>query len=77
MTRTVIDPDDQARVWSQVEIKVNLGNYESATFSVGCSRTCRDTDSAIKRMQEKIARQNEAQVAEVMEKFKTLAAERE
>lgn len=76
MTTEVVN-DNQARVWSQVEVKVNLGNYESATFSVGCSRSCRDSDAAISRMQKKIAESNEAQVAEIIERFKEIAKEKE
>lgn len=67
--------DDSARVWATTEIKVNLGNYQSATFSVGASRSCRDSDASIARTQKKIAEQNEAQIQEVMEKFRALSTD--
>lgn len=61
-----------ARVWGQITVKVNLGDYNSAEVSTGHSRDCRDTDRSILRMQKKIAEQNEAVIQTAMESLESL-----
>lgn len=61
-----------ARVWGQITVKVNLGDYNSAEVSTGHSRDCRDTSRAILRMQKKIAEQNEAVIQTALESLESL-----
>jgi hypothetical protein len=61
-----------ARVWGQIEIKVNLGDYNSATISTGHSRDCRDNSKAILTMQKRIADQNEAVIQTALENLEAL-----
>lgn len=37
-------PPEGVRVWGEVSITVNLGDYESAKVTLGEARTCEDTE---------------------------------
>jgi hypothetical protein len=54
-----VNPDGSARVWASIEVKLNMGDYESVTFSLGASHDCANSAVAIKRAQRRLMDQNE------------------
>ena len=47
------------RVWGEVSITVNLGDFNSVKVSFGHERMCEDNDEAITRCERRIHRKNE------------------
>jgi hypothetical protein len=70
--RTPIDEPDDARVWSQATLKINLGNYESVELSIGTSRTVEDSDRATRAMHRKLHKEHMSMLSQRAEEIRAL-----
>ena len=62
----------EARVWAEVSVTVNLGDYESAKITLGESRGCDDTPEARKATRRALHRECEEAVVKQAERVKRI-----
>lgn len=67
----------KARVWAEMSITVNLGDYESVKVSLGESRECDDTEADRKRTRKSLQDDIEAAVVRKAGKVKKVWHNRE
>jgi hypothetical protein len=61
-----VGPDGQARVWTQLTVKINLGPYESAEVSTGTSIPVDNTPTAIRAALKKLHRRHVVVLGEAL-----------
>lgn len=61
------------RVWGEVSVTVNLGDFNSIKVAFGHERMCPDNDEAIARCERKIHRKNEEVVERRVRELTRLA----
>lgn len=63
---------DGYRIWDEIKITVNLGDYESVSLTTGTSRSVAGNLNAAKRAHRRLQREHEAMLSEKVEEVRQL-----